>query len=199
MNKRVLTLAVAVPVTALILTACGSGTSSTTGTQSMPGTPGMGGNQSTAVHNTADVTFATNMIAPHRQAIEMAQLAATRASNAQLKTLASRMQTAQRSEITDMTSMLGSWGAATPGDMTGMDGMPGMMSTAEMSALAAASGAAFDNAFLTMMIANHQGAIGMANAELAGGSDARAKTLAQSIMKSQTTEMAQMRAMLRTG
>jgi uncharacterized protein (DUF305 family) len=60
-------------------------------------------------HNAADVTFAQCMIAHHRQAIEMADLAAARASSPQVKQLAVRIKKAQRSEIAAMTGWLDSW------------------------------------------------------------------------------------------
>jgi len=76
-------------------------------------------------HNTADVTFAQNMIAHHRQAIEMAGLAATRAASPQVKELAGRIEKAQGPEITTMTGWLDSWHEPTtaPSSESGMGGM----------------------------------------------------------------------------
>lgn len=196
MNKRTLALITATPLTVLVLAACGS-TSSTSPGSSMP----MAGQSSTGamMHNAGDVTFADAMIPHHQQAVQMAKLAATRASDSRVKYLAARIEAAQGPEITMMTGWLTSWGLAMPSDMTGMDGMPGMMSTADMSALTAASGTAFDKAFLTMMIAHHTGALTMAKTELASGSDADAKALAQSIIDGQSKEITEMKAILGTG
>jgi uncharacterized protein (DUF305 family) len=76
--------------------------------------------------------------------------------------------------------------------------MPGMMSADEMSQLTAATGAEFDKMFLQMMITHHQGAIEMADTEIAQGSNPDALTLAQSIKTSQTAEITTMQQLLQT-
>lgn len=195
MNKRTLALLAVVPVTAVILTACGS----TSTPSSMPMT---GSNNSTTsgatMHNTADLSFAQAMIPHHQQAVQMAMLAATRASDSRVKDLAARIAAAQGPQISMMAGWMSAWGTAMPSDMAGMD-MPGFMTTADMNALTAASGTAFDTKFLTMMIAHHNGALVTANTELAGGSGAAAKALAQSIIDGQTKEIAEMKAILGSG
>src|SRR5256885_15118979 len=52
--------------------------------------------------NDADVTFAQMMIPHHRQAVQMADLAAPRVADPQLKTLAAQIKAAQDPEITMM-------------------------------------------------------------------------------------------------
>jgi uncharacterized protein (DUF305 family) len=201
MNKRTLALVAAVPVTILTLTACGG--SNTTSTDSSPGSsksmpmPAHSTSNAT-MHNPADVAFAQSMIPHHKQAVEMAKLATTRASDPRVKDLAGRIEAAQDPEVMKMTGWLDTWGAAMPEDMAGMDGMPGMMSTADMDALAAAKGAAFDKKFLTMMIAHHNGALTMAKAERSGSAP-DAKTLARAIIDGQTTEINEMKALLGSG
>ena len=74
--------------------------------------------------------------------------------------------------------------------------MPGMMSTQQMDDLMNASGAEFDQMFLTMMIAHHQGAIEMAQAEQAGGVNADAIALAVQVEQAQTEEITTMQALL---
>lgn len=55
-----------------------------------------------------------------------------------------------------------------------------------------------DNDFALMMRMHHQGAIDMANLELKSGSDATMKQMAQSIIKSQQAEIAQLTAFLQS-
>ena len=198
MNKRTLALVVAVPIIFLTLTACGSSsTTSSAGSSSMP----MPSHRTSAamLHNAADIKFAQDMIPHHKQAVDMAKLAATRASDSRVKALASRIEAAQDPEVMKMTGWLDTWGATMPADMTGMDGMPGMMSTADMKRLTAATGARFDKRFLTMMIAHHTGALTTAKAELTDGSDPAAKALARAITDAQTTEINEMKALLSSG
>jgi uncharacterized protein (DUF305 family) len=48
-----------------------------------------------------------------------------------------------------------------------------------------------------MMIAHHQGAIEQANTEIKGGSSAEAKSLAAEIVKAQTAEIKEMKALVK--
>jgi uncharacterized protein (DUF305 family) len=73
----------------------------------------------------------------------------------------------------------------------------GMMSAADMKMLDKASGAEFDKMFLTMMIKHHEGAIAMARDEQAKGLYGPAKTLAASIVSSQSAQIATMRSLLK--
>lgn len=155
--------------------------------------------------NNADVTFAQDMIPHHRQATEMAKLASERSTNPQVLDLASRITAAQQPEIDTMSGWLTSWGKKVPadtgsGDMAGMDhgasSMPGMMSDKEMSSLEGATGPAFDQMFLTMMIAHHQGAIEMAATEESDGKYDDGVALAKRIQKDQAAEIAEMESLL---
>jgi uncharacterized protein (DUF305 family) len=152
-----------------------------------------------AQHNDQDVMFAQAMSVHHQQAVEMAKLAATRASNPAVKTLAGQIEQEQGPQIQTMTGWLKSWGvrpSPSGGGMSGMN-MGGMMSADEMNKLGKASGAAFDRMFLTMMIKHHEGAITMAKAEQAKGSYGPAKTMAGNIISGQSAEIATMRSLLK--
>jgi len=152
-------------------------------------------------HNSADVAFATNMIPHHAQAIEMADLAMTRARSPQVKDLAIQIKAAQQPEIDTMTGWLEDWGEPVPDpesmsgmdhDMSGMDSMKameGMMSAADMERLASTTGTAFDTMWLSMMVEHHQGAIDMAKIEVADGVFAEATALADGIITTQQDEI----------
>ena len=94
-------------------------------------------------------------------------------------------------------SGMGKEGEMSSSAATGMS-MPGMMSDAQMQQLTDASGAEFDRLFLEMMIMHHQGAIEMADTEIAEGSNPEALALAESIKTSQTAEIAEMQQLLQT-
>ncbi|MEV1143180.1 DUF305 domain-containing protein [Micromonospora sp. NPDC049799] len=205
MNTRTIArraaLAGATVTAAVVLTACG-GDHSSGGNHGMPAATGAApsAGASAATVDDADVMFAQMMIPHHQQAVEMADLATTRAGDSEVKRLAGQIKAAQGPEIATMSGWLAEWGrpAPSPGaEMPHMDhGMPGMMSEADMSKLAAASGREFDRQFLTMMIAHHEGAVTMAQTELSEGADPRAKDLAQQIITSQQAEIATMRKIL---
>lgn len=152
-------------------------------------------------HNAQDGTFAQNMIAHHQQAIEMADMAASRASSSAVRNLATRIKTAQEPEIAQMRGWLSEWGEETPsagiggGDHGATQHGAGMMSEQDMASLGAA-GVAFDRMFLTMMVGHHNGAIEAAKEEVEKGRYGPAKELAASIRDSQRNEVAEMNAIL---
>ena len=203
MRKKSLFLAALLAAGALILTACGS-TNDDDSTGHMPGMgpsgPMSSGGSMMSNFNDADVTFATDMITHHRQAVEMAQLAATRAKSPEVKDLAASIESAQGPEIQTMSGWLRSWGHAVPEEMTGMDmsgSMPGMMSMEDMTMLQGLSGTSFDHKFLQMMIAHHRGAIEMARTEQSDGNNSETKALAAQIQEAQTAEISQMQGLLK--
>ncbi|NYI77049.1 DUF305 domain-containing protein [Nocardioides panzhihuensis] len=159
-----------------------------------------------AGHNDADVTFAQQMILHHQQAVEMSELAGTRAESQKVKDLAADIEAAQGPEVKTMTGWLGSWGEDVPDEgMPGMDhgdmssdDMTGMMSEEDMAELENASGAEFDQMFLTMMIEHHEGAIEMAQTEQAEGEFPDAKATAKDIETAQTEEIKTMQALLKS-
>ncbi|MFC8345169.1 DUF305 domain-containing protein [Streptomyces sp. NPDC057280] len=206
-TRRAAVLAVATVTAALVLTACGGDDSGHAaaghGTSASPSTSA----SASAGHNAQDVSFAQGMIPHHRQALEMAELAADRASSADVKDLAARIEKAQDPEIETMSGWLKAWGEDVPAatgsaeSMPGMDhgadaGMPGMMGDADMAKLEKASGEAFDTMFLTMMVEHHEGAVAMARTEKAKGAYEPATAMADDIVTGQTAEIEEMNKLL---
>jgi uncharacterized protein (DUF305 family) len=206
MNRRTALSTAAAAGLAAILAACG-GSSSGSGASAIP-TSDMAmspaATSATTMAMPADVndqdgTFASGMINHHRQAIEMAELAADRSTNPKVLALAKRIKAAQAPEIDTMFRWLTDWGMSVPADMSGMemgDSMPGAMSQADMKKLGAMKGADYDKMFLTMMVDHHKGAITMARTEVASGMNAQAKALAQKVIKDQATEITEMQSLL---
>jgi uncharacterized protein (DUF305 family) len=169
---------------------------------------------SAAQFNDADVTFATQMIPHHRQAVEMADMAATKATSPAVKQLATAIKAAQDPEIQQMSGWLTSWGkpVPTPGMHSGHDmssstpsmhgghdmpgSMPGMMTRQEMADLGKATGTMFDRMWVQMMIKHHQGAVTMAKTEQTAGKDTAAIALAKKIETDQNREIAAMQKLL---
>ena len=189
MRKRLIAAAIAATA-ALALTACSDDDSSA----SLPDNV-----------TEFDVTFAQEMIPHHEQATEMAALAQDRTTNPEILDIASRIEAAQDPEIETMTTWLQEWGV--PEDSTNEhsemnhgqgseSSMPGMMSEDDMTALEDATGVEFDQMFLTMMIEHHEGAIVMAKTEIDSGTNPDAIALAEQIEAAQTTEIAEMEALL---
>jgi uncharacterized protein (DUF305 family) len=135
------------------------------------------------------------MIPHHRQALEMAALAASRTSDKPVLALSSRITEGQTPEIAVMSSWLRSLGRDAPGGHDHPDAY-GMASLEEMNRLRTARGAAFDALFLQLMIRHHQGAVRMAGEELRRGTDQLMRGMAQDVVTGQQTEIARMRRIL---
>lgn len=193
--------AVAVLASAVVLTGCGDDPAAPGGHPTATEGTVSAGPASPApadTHNAADIRFAQEMIPHHRQAVEMAALAPTRAADPAVIDLAARIERAQDPEIATMTGWLQSWGAPVPEESGHAyhGDMPGMMTEEQMTRLETARGAEFDRMWLTMMVAHHEGAVQMARTELAEGADPAARTLAQQIIDSQQAEIQQMNTLL---
>jgi len=175
-----------------------------------------------AEFNAADVDFATGMIPHHAQALMMVDMAEGRDVSPETADLMERIEAAQAPEIEQMTAWLEEWDQPVPdlGDMGGMgsgdmsdmdhgdmdhgdmddmasmDGMSGMMSAEDMADLEAAEGSAFEQMWLSMMIEHHEGAVEMAEVEVAEGEYDEAVALAEEIIEGQEAEIAEMEALL---
>ncbi|UYQ60629.1 DUF305 domain-containing protein [Streptomyces peucetius] len=191
---------------AVVLAACGGGADTGSGHNGHNASASASAGASASApakqggHNAADVTFAQGMIPHHRQAVEMADLAETRAGSADVKKLAAEIKKAQDPEIKTLSGWLTSWGEDVPkeGGGGGHAGhsMSGMMTAEEMTELEKASGKAFDTAFLDMMVKHHEGAVDMARTEQADGSYQPAKDMAGDIITSQSAEITRMNELL---
>ncbi|SDE39439.1 DUF305 domain-containing protein [Rhodococcus tukisamuensis] len=160
-----------------------------------------------SAHNAADMMWVQMMIPHHQQAVEMAEMVSDHSTNPELVALASRIEAAQGPEIAQMTGWLEDWNApatdatmdhSMPGTDASMPGMDhgGMMTAEQMTQLDESTGAAFDQAWLEMMIEHHVGAVDSSEEILASGQSAQVKELAQSIIDGQQAEIDQMKAML---
>lgn len=191
----------------LVLAACGGeddmdhgkggSPSATAGTTAAAPAPGA----SQGEFNDNDVMFAQMMIPHHEQAVEMAKVVLAKTANADVRRLATAIEAAQAPEIAQMKGWLTAWGkpAAAPGGMDHGTGGDGMMSDADMDRFRTATGAELDRQFLEMMIVHHNGAITMAESELAKGVNPEARKLAEAIKSSQAAEVQEMQRLLGVG
>lgn len=179
----------------LALTACGGSDEAAPET-----TPTVDAAAAAEDFNNSDVRFAQGMIPHHSQAVEMASLALEPDTNAgeDVRDIAARIRSAQDPEIEQMTEWLMTWDQ--PVDMPEMDGMEmdgmemdGMVASDDLEALADLSGDEFDDEWKKLMIAHHEGAIAMAETEIADGLDSDAIDLAQNIVDTQQVEIDELR------
>ena len=200
--KRLIGTLALVLATTLTATGCGSDGTNNNGNDN-------NNNSSTSAsskHNNADVEFLTGMVPHHQQAVQMAAMAKTNASSAQVRSLARKIEAAQGPEIEKMQAWLEDWDekpSDSGSDMAGMDhgsggGMAGMMTKQDMGRLEAAAGTAFDRMWLTMMAEHHRGAVAAAKTEQRDGENPEVKALAKKIEADQTAEIAEIEKLLDT-
>ncbi|MFF1547457.1 DUF305 domain-containing protein [Streptomyces sp. NPDC058291] len=145
--------------------------------------------------NTADVSYARMMIQHHAQALEMTELVPDRARSGDVKRLALRISAAQGPEIEAMKAWLTAHGQKTAGGGHEHTAMPGTATAAQLTALRAARGKAFDALFLTLMITHHEGALTMAADVKAQGNNVLIEEMADDVIAQQTSEITRMRGM----
>jgi uncharacterized protein (DUF305 family) len=198
MNRRLAVPAIALALAAT-LAACGSDDAPSS--DASQGTQAPDESTATVTLNAADIAFAQGMIAHHQQAIEMAEIALDPNVGAgpEVIDLATRIKGAQGPEVELMTGWLTAAGEPVVMDSTDghdMSSMDGMMTAEQMDAMAAMTGAEFDQMWLEMMIAHHEGAITQSEAVKADGSNADVLALADRIITAQQGEIAEMQALL---
>ncbi|WP_413642679.1 DUF305 domain-containing protein [Mycobacterium sp. RTGN5] len=186
-----------VAVTAALATAVVVSSCSKTDDHSQHATATPTTSSTVAAHNADDVMFAQMMIPHHQQAVELAALAPEHSTNQAVLTLAATISAEQQPEIQAMKALLLQWDA----DPNGMGdhgghGMQGMVDDATMAKLKSLNGPQFDTLWLQAMIGHHQGAIDMANTEVAKGQSADMIAMAKTMITAQQAEINQMKQML---
>jgi uncharacterized protein (DUF305 family) len=159
--------------------------------------------QPASVHNAQDIAFARHMIPHHQQALDMADMVPTHTANATLQSVAIHIKTDQQAEIVTLNNFLARWGEPLHDhhETMGMEGsmpMQGMVDTETMTKLSLLTGTDFDTLWITSMVSHHEGALTMAQDEIAHGQNADAIKAAQIIVVYQEREIAYMRDLLAT-
>ena len=155
--------------------------------------------QRTQMGSNIDKHFIEEMIPHHEGAIDMAELALTRDTKPEIKTLANAIIKSQTDEIIQMKAWYKSWfGTDVPEDTDREKGMGrGMMNggmmgdEADISSLEKAED--FDRAFVDEMIPHHQMAVMMSNMLLSTTNRPEMNRLGSNIISAQTKEIDEMR------
>ncbi len=210
MKRTSLAVAAAVAGT-LILSACsGNADPGSTGEAPVPETSvatdtAGTGEEISAEHNDADVMFAQMMIPHHQQAVEMSEILLAKDDIPQnVADFAQGVIDAQGPEIDRMNAMLEAWGQQPmnmddmdgTGGMGGHGGMSGMMSEDDMQQLEDATGTDAAKLYLEQMTRHHEGAVDMAEQQVADGQNPQAVALAEQVIEDQEAEIQEMKTML---
>lgn len=165
--------------------------------------PGMNSNmQMTSAPGAAeqpfDLQFIDSMIHHHEGAIQMANMVLGKTQRPELKQFAQKIIDDQSKEIGQMKQWREQWYAGKPSalnmEMPGMVGGMKIMNSEHMKEMDSMPPNHFDNHFLNMMTAHHEGAVTMAKDALKKAEHPEIKTLSEQIIKAQQAEIEQMKA-----
>jgi len=152
----------------------------------------------------AEAGMARDMITHHAQAVDMATLIRDRSEDGDMRQLAIDIMLTQQGQIGQMQGWLNLWGypvARTGPAMAWMDMpttglMPGMATPEQINQLRGLHGEDAEVLFLDLMIAHHRSGVEMARAALERAKMPEVRSLAQSMVDGQTSEIALMEELL---
>ena len=158
--------------------------------------------------NSVDIGFLQDMRYHHDQAVQIAYHYITKTDdpNPRIELIAEEILLGQQLENGRMIQMLRDFHASEAND-TGtamawmgmavpIEQMTGLATDDELQAFAAAAGDEAAREFATLMIAHHQGGIHMAEYVIENGANPDVRSMAQSMVKGQTAEVAELQAII---
>ena len=149
-----------------------------------------------------ELQFLDTMIAHHETAIDVAQLAPTRAAHQQLKDIAKGIITSDRAEIEQMRELRARFfPGASPAINADLPGITEAMKNIDLEKLDDLKENPFDQEFIRELVANREGAVAAAQNVIARSADSSGnadlsesiRKLAQTIIDSQNAEIKQLR------
>ena len=151
--------------------------------------------------NEVDIGFADDMRTHHLQGVAMAQTYLADGTDPTLRQYANEILLVQAGENRLLNQYLQDWGSPDLDLDTAMDWMgmpvdqeaqPGMATPDELEELDQATGDELDDLFSALMIDHHRGGIHMAGHAAEHGHEDELRTLAQSMLATQQSEIAEM-------
>jgi uncharacterized protein (DUF305 family) len=149
--------------------------------------------ESLTAFSPTEIMFLQMMIPHHEQAVSISSMAGNQTKNPAILDIAKRISEAQQPEIDQMKKLLSDAGLPTLMDHD--MGMNGMIPQSEIDKLSQVQDTAFDKLFLAAMILHHEGALAMTSPVL-DSTNPELKQLAETITEIQSSEIAEMKALL---
>ncbi len=140
-----------------------------------------------------DMDFANMMIEHHQGAIDMSEIQLKSGADPQIKGMAQKIITAQKNEIAQLRNFV----QAHPTKVAHQQQMHGgSMQTMHQQMKSMPMSGKLDHDFASMMMTHHQGAVAMAQEEVAKGQHTEIKQMAQQMINDQQREIAEFQAWL---
>lgn len=189
--------AVAACATALLLSSCGSSPSNKHANPGSDEKPVITGEP--AGSNATDVTFANNVTTLEEQGAKASRLVPEHSNDSGIVTFAAKTAAALQIDTEVLKALRAQWKGDQDNPTTAGGPSPAASGTIDdytLAKLDSLHGPDFDTLWLKSMIGLDQGAIQMSNAEVAGGKNVDAVSLAKQIVKARQAELNQMQDML---
>lgn len=206
------TSALRLPIAAALLACCTVLTGCSDDAETAP-SPAVHTADNGDVFNDADAEFAADLVQHHAMALTLVDLTRAASVSADVAALADEILSTESLEIETLTDWLAAWDVPAPetvrdhanaghgdhheqtyDDVPGAD-LPGMPSGADLTELAALRGPEFEQRWVDLMIAHHEGAIEIARRQLDDGTYAPALDLARSVEETQQAQVERMKAL----
>ena len=188
--------AVVALIAVAVLAGCGSDPRPAAPGDAAPATAVTAPVGASAEHNGTDVMFLQMMIVHIGQGSELARIAADRATDGEVRTLAQAISATQAEEAAMMTGWLTGWSEPVaaqhdPAAHASHGGLPAV-SADQVRGLSAAPPADVDRMFLTLMIGHQHNAVEWTDEVAAGGRNPETKELARRVRESRADQIALM-------
>ena len=136
-------------------------------------------------HKYSDKHFIENMVPHHKKAVQMSNIALSRAEHREIKQLAKNIKSTQSKEIIEMSQWYKKWyGTNVPASSMSMKNPTNLNKLKTVRP--------FDKEFIKQMIPHHQMAIMMAQMALKDSKNSKIRNFAKSIIKTQSAEINEM-------
>jgi uncharacterized protein (DUF305 family) len=152
-----------------------------------------------AGYNAQDVAFANSMLQNHKQGVDLSRPVPDRSANPKVIAFAAARASALQSDVAVLKVMLVQWNENPHADTGGGGGATvakGMIDQATIARLHSLAGGKFDTLWLQSMIGLDQGAIEIANAEIAGKNNDDTVGLARQIVDARQADIGKMKQLL---
>ena len=182
---------------AVVLSSCGSPAADKRahpGSQDQPVITG-----EPAGYDAQDVAFASSMVQNHKQGIDISTLVPDHSTNAKVIAFAATRASALQSDVAVLKVMLVQWNENPTSNTGGGGGAAVAKNILDQSTIAKLNslrGGAFDTLWLRSMIGLDQGAVEIANVEIAGKHNDDAVGLAKQIVEARNADIGTMRQLL---
>jgi uncharacterized protein (DUF305 family) len=189
---------VAVGVVVLAMTVAGCSGDEQSAGSGPGGAPAASGSrvEPTGAPNAQDLAFVSGMARHHDQMLELAKLAATRATGNDIRDFARGIERSRTADVRTLNGWLRSWHASGPPAVGEGGEVPGLLAPEDVDEVKQASGGEFDWMYLTMLMEQEQGEAALAAYQVQRGQHPDVIAMARAIQQRSASELTKTQELL---